>query len=106
MKISDCMKALVIVGILGAPATACAETGTSQSTGQYIDDSVISNKIRAKLADDSELNVFEIDVTTQNGVVQLSGVVNNEAAKSRAGSVVSTVDGVKNVRNNLVVKRN
>lgn len=104
MKTSDCMKALVLAGLLAGPLAACSETETRQSTGQYIDDSAISNKVRAQLVDDKELNVFQIDVTTHNGVVQLSGVVNTAAAKSRASSVASSVDGVKDVRNDLVVR--
>lgn len=95
---------LILAGILAGPIAACADTESHQSTGQYIDDSVISNKVRAELIGDEELNVFEIDVTTQNGVVQLSGAVSTEAAKSRASRVASNVNGVKDVRNNLIIR--
>lgn len=97
--------ALVIAGFIAGPLAACAGTRTETSTGEYIDDSVVSNKVRAKLAGDKDLNVFQIDVTTFKGEVQLSGFVNNAAAKSRASQVVSTVEGVKMVHNNLVVKQ-
>jgi len=60
--------------------------------------------VRAKLIDDKDLNMFQIDVTTLQGDVQLSGFVDSQAAKSRAGSVAAGVDGVRRVHNNLVVR--
>ena len=83
---------------------ACTSTQTHQSTGEYIDDSDISNKVRGELLSDKELNIFQIDVTTFKGVVELSGFVNSSTAKARAGSVAAGIDGVKEVRNNLIVK--
>lgn len=96
--------ALAFAGLLAGPLTACAGTKSESSTGEYIDDSVVSNKIRAKLVDDEELNMFQIDVTTFKGEVQLSGFVSNAAAKARATQVASSVEGVKTVHNDLVVK--
>lgn len=97
--------ALVIAGFIAGPLAACAGTRTTESTGEYVDDSVLSNKIRAKLAGDKDLNMFKIDVTTFKSEVQLSGFVDNAAAKARATQVVSTVEGVKMIHNNLVVKQ-
>ena len=82
----------------------CTSTQTHRSTGEYVDDSAISNKVRGELLSDKELNIFQIDVTTFRGVVELSGFVNSSTAKARAGSVATGVDGVKEVRNNLIVK--
>lgn len=96
--------ALLIAGFLAGPLAACAGTRTTESTGEYVDDSVLSNKVRAKLIDDKDLNITQIDVTTFKGEVQLSGFVNNAAAKARATQVVQSVEGVKMVHNNLVVK--
>ncbi len=104
MKALNALAALALAGLLAGPMAACSGTSTSRSTGEYVDDSTISNKIRAKLIGDADLNVFQIDVTTNNGVVQLSGFVNSAAAKARASSVVGTVEGVKSVQNNLIVK--
>jgi osmotically-inducible protein OsmY len=104
MKTSHLMAALVLTGLLAAPMAACSSTSTSQSTGEYIDDSTISNKVRPQLIGDADLNVFQIDVTTYKGVVQLSGFVNSPTAKERAGTVAAGVQGVKEVRNNLIVK--
>lgn len=104
MKAFHTMRALFLAGVLVTPIAACSSTPTTESTGEYIDDSVISNKVRAQLLGDRDLNVSQIDVTTYRGVVQLSGFVNSPSAKSRAGAVVATTQGVKEVRNNLVVK--
>lgn len=96
MKMLRLMAALLLVGLLAA----CS----GETAGEYIDDSVISNTVRAKLIDDKDLNLFQIDVTTLQGEVQLSGFVDSEAAKTRAGSVASSVSGVRRVHNNLVVR--
>lgn len=91
-------------GLVAATTVACSSTSTSESLGEYVDDVGISSKVRARLINDAELNVFKIDVTTYKGVVQLSGFVNTAAAKERAGDVAAAVDGVKDVRNDLIVK--
>jgi osmotically-inducible protein OsmY len=98
------MASLVLVGLFAGPIAGCTSSSTSESTGEYIDDSAISNKVRAQLIDDKDLNVFQIDVTTYKGVVQLSGFVDSESIKERAGSVAANVAGVKQVHNDLVIK--
>jgi osmotically-inducible protein OsmY len=104
MKIPNFAAAMAIAALLAGPLAACTSTSTSESTGEYIDDTAISNKVRAQFIDDKDLNLFQIDVTTYKGTVQLSGFVNSEAIKERAGVVAAGVDGVKNVSNNLIVK--
>jgi osmotically-inducible protein OsmY len=104
MKTTRLILAAVLAGFLAAPLAGCTGDSKSESTGEYVDDSVISNKVRANLIGDSELNVFQIDVTTFKGEVQLSGFVNSPAAKARAQQVAQSVNGVKAVHNNLVVK--
>lgn len=100
MKISPFLAVLALLGLLAAPLAGCS----GESAGEYVDDSVISNTVRAKLLDDSDLNVFQIDVTTLQGEVQLSGFVDSAEAKARAGRVAAGVDGVREVHNNLVVR--
>lgn len=102
MKTTYFLAALLLAA--AGPLAGCAGDSTSESTGEYIDDSVISNKVRAQLLDDAELNVFQIDVTTYKGVVQLSGFVDTSTAKARAGRVAAGVEGVRGVENDLVVK--
>lgn len=104
MQITRFIVALVIAGLLAVPMAGCTSTSTSESTGEYIDDAAISNKVRVELIGDKDLNVFKIDVTTFKGVVLLSGFVNSASIKERAGTVAASVQGVKEVRNNLVVK--
>ncbi|HMA13544.1 MAG: BON domain-containing protein [Bacteroidota bacterium] len=100
MKIADFLKALAIIGLLAAPVAACS----GETAGEYVDDSVISNTVRAKLLDDKDLNIFQIDVTTLRGEVQISGFVESQADKDRASAVARSVDGVREVHNNLVVR--
>ncbi|MEO3429617.1 BON domain-containing protein [Pelagibius sp. CAU 1746] len=94
------LKAIFLIGLLAGPVAACS----GETAGEYIDDSVISNTVRAKLIDDKDLNIFQIDVTTLKGEVQISGFVESQADKDRATQVARTVDGVKKVHNNLVVQ--
>ena len=84
--------------------TACTSSRTSESTGEYVDDSVITTKVKTALLNDEGLKSFDISVETYKDVVQLSGFVNSDQVKARAGQVAAGVSGVKSVRNNLVVK--
>jgi osmotically-inducible protein OsmY len=69
-----------------------------------VDDTVISSKVRAEIIGDEQLSIFDIDVETFKGDVQLSGFVDSEAMKERAGTLARNVEGVNTVHNNLVVK--
>ena len=75
-----------------------------EGTGDYIDDSVITTKIKSQLAADDFLKSFQISVESRKGIVQLSGFVDSQAAVNKAGQVARSVDGVKSVRNDLIVK--
>jgi len=83
---------------------ACATTSKHESTGEYIDDSVITTKVKSLLANDDFFKSFQISVETYQGVVQLSGFVNSQQAVDKAGEIVRSVQGVKSVKNNLMVK--
>jgi osmotically-inducible protein OsmY len=97
MKIYLCFALLsVLIG--------CAATRTSESTGQYVDDSVITTQVKASLANDGFLKSFQISVETYKGTVQLSGFVNSEQAIDKAGEIARSVKGVISVKNNLIVK--
>jgi hyperosmotically inducible protein len=74
------------------------------STGEVIDDSILTGKVKAALIADSSTKAHQINVETKGGVVQLSGFVNDAAAKSAATNVAKSVTGVKDVRNELSVK--
>jgi len=87
-----------------ATFVACASTPKQESTGEYVDDSVITTKVKSLLAADDFLKSFEISVETYKGIVQLSGFVNSQKAIDKAGEIVNSVKGVKSVKNNLIVK--
>ena len=83
---------------------ACASTRTQESTGEYVDDSVITTKVKGLLAGDDFLKSFQIGVETFKGVVQLSGFVNSQKAVDKAIEITRSVKGVTSVKNDLIVK--
>ena len=87
-----------------ATLMACASTSKRESTGQYIDNSVITTKVKSLLANDDFLKSFQISVETYKGEVQLSGFVNSEQASTKAVEITRSVDGVKSVKNSLLIK--
>ena len=90
--------------MLIATFVACASTPKQESTGEYVDDSVITTKVKSLLAADDFLKSFEISVETYKGSVQLSGFVNSQQAVDNAGEIARSVKGVKSVKNDLIVK--
>lgn len=82
----------------------CASSPTRESTGQYVDDSTITTKVKAAIFNDPALKVFQINVETFKGEVQLSGFVDSAQSVKKAGEVARGVAGVKSVKNSLVVK--
>jgi osmotically-inducible protein OsmY len=90
--------------LAGAPLVSCSSTRTHESTGEYVDDSAITSKVKAAILQDPALKTFQISVTTFKGVVQLSGFVDSKDMVGRAGEVAGGVSGVREVKNDLVVK--
>jgi osmotically-inducible protein OsmY len=82
----------------------CASTRTSEGTGEYVDDSTITTKVKSAILMDSSLKVLQINVETFKGEVQLSGFVDTRANSSKAGEVARSIKGVSSVKNNLIVK--
>mgnify|MGYP006296188027 FL=1 len=83
---------------------ACASTSKRSSTGEYVDDSVITTKVKSLLAKDDFLKSFQIGVESYKGTVQLSGFVNSQQAVDKAVEITRSVKGVKSVKNDLIVK--
>ena len=94
---------LVLLMLISAIA-GCASTPVHESAGEYVDDSVITTKIKALIAEDDFLKSFQISVETYQGTVQLSGFVNSQMAVDKAGRIATSVQGVKSIKNNLIVK--
>lgn len=94
----------VILMALVLVVSGCASTSKDKSTGEYLDDAVITTKVKAAFVGDEELKATEIQVETFKGVVQLSGFVKERSHVSRAESVARDVKGVKSVKNDIRVK--
>ena len=94
----------LVLLMLIATFSACASTRTHESAGEYVDDSVITTKVKALLAVDDFLKLFQISVETYKGTVQLSGFVSSKKAVDKADKIVRSVKGIKSVKNDLVVK--
>jgi len=83
---------------------ACAPTATRESTGEYLDDSAITTKIKTKLLGDPTVSGFAVSVETFRGRVVLSGFVNSQAQVDRAVALAREVPGVREVQSALVIK--
>jgi osmotically-inducible protein OsmY len=94
-----------LVGILFVALTlGCASTAKQEGTGEYVDDTVITTKVKAAILNEPTLKSAEINVETFKGVVQLSGFVSSKAAETKAVEVARTVGGVKSVKNDMRLK--
>jgi len=101
--VSRIPKRLLFVALVLSVAfvTGCASTAKQQGTGEYLDDSVVTTKVKAAILNDPELKVLQINVETFQGVVQLSGFVDSKAMMARAVEVTRGVDGVKSVKDDM-----
>ena len=88
--------AIALVSVVG-----CASTSKQEGTGEYIDDSVITTKVKAAIFNEPSLKSAEINVETYKGVVQLSGFVNSQADISKATEIARSVKGVTSVKNDM-----
>lgn len=91
--------AVALVSVVG-----CASSSKQEGTGEYIDDSVITTKVKAAVFNEPTLKSAEINVETYKGIVQLSGFVSSQAAENKAVEVARKVSGVKSVKNDMRVK--
>ena len=100
MKIAQRLATLMIAVSLAA----CASTSTKEGTGEYIDDTVITAKVKASLVNDPTVKASEINVETFKGEVQLSGFVADPADASKAVEIARGIKGVTSVKNDVRVK--
>ena len=87
-----------------ALAMGCASTAKHEGTGEYVDDTVITAKVKAAVFNEPSLKSAEINVETFKGVVQLSGFVNSQGDINKAIEVARSVPGVKSVKNDMRLK--
>lgn len=98
-SLSAAFLAIALVSSVG-----CASTEKQEGTGQYIDDTVITGKVKAALVKDPTTKASEINVETFKGAVQLSGFVSSQAAITRAVELARAVEGVQSVKNDMRIK--
>ena len=94
----------LVLFMMIATFAACASTRTKESAGEYVDNSVITTKVKSLLAADDFLKSFQINVETYKGSVQLGGFVDSQKAVDKAGEIARSVKGVISVKNDLIVK--
>lgn len=103
LKLSSILKYLACLVLITA-FLGCASTRTKESTGEYVDDSVITAKVKGAFVADPDLKAYQINVETYKGVVQLSGFVNNTNSVTKAAEVARGIKGVTGVKNDIIVK--
>jgi osmotically-inducible protein OsmY len=94
----------LLAAVAFAAIAGCASTSTQESTGQYVDDSAITTKVKAAIFNDPSLKSAEINVETFKGRVQLSGFVTSQANINHAVAVAQGVTGVTTVKNDMRLK--
>lgn len=87
-----------------ASALGCASTSTQEGTGEYVDDTVITSKVKSAIFGDPTLKSAEINVETFKGIVQLSGFVGTAADQRKALELARKVPGVKSVKDDMRLK--
>ncbi|SJM89549.1 Transport-associated protein [Crenothrix polyspora] len=85
-------------------AAGCASTQKHEGMGEYVDDSVLTAKVKAAILDDPALSAAEINVETFKGVVQLSGFVNSRSDINKAADIARNISGVTSVKNDMRLK--
>jgi osmotically-inducible protein OsmY len=101
------IKPLVLATLLAVAAVSsigCASTRTSEGTGEYVDDTVITAKVKSAFLGEKGLKVSEINVETFKGVVQLSGFIESRADADRAIGLARAVSGVVSVKDDMRIK--
>jgi osmotically-inducible protein OsmY len=93
------LAAVMAAGLLG-----CAGTSKQESTGEYVDDTVITTRVKTAIFNEPTLKSSEINVETFKGTVQLSGFVSSRADIGTADALARGVKGVTSVKNNMRLK--
>lgn len=96
--------ASITLAVLLVFQAGCASTPTHEGTGEYVDDAVLTTKVKAAILEEPGLKSTEINVETFKGTVQLSGFVSSQSSIQKAMDVARGVKGVKAVKNDMRVK--
>ncbi len=104
MKLAKRLSTMLFAASLVATLAGCASTPTREGTGEYIDDSVITAKVKASIFNEPTIKASEINVETFKGDVQLSGFVADPADAQKAATIARGIKGVTSVKNDVRVK--
>jgi osmotically-inducible protein OsmY len=106
MKTSLTKNSLIILcaGALAWLPAACTDMSTRESTGEYADDSKVTNDVKDQLIQDAIIGTLGVKVSTTSGVVSLTGFVNTPEQRARAGEIARGVPGVRDVKNEITLK--
>ena len=104
MKQTRAIALAILTGITVISATGCAVMRGQTDAATYVDDRTITTAVKAKLIEDKTTGGLSINVDTLNGTVALSGFAKSQGEKDRAGQIAASTKGVREVRNNLVVR--
>jgi len=96
--------AAIVTAVALLTATGCAVTRGQETVGAYVDDTTITTQIKARFVNNTQVAASSISVETLNGVVMLSGFAKNTTEKTLAESIARGVNGVRSVRNEIVVR--
>lgn len=102
MKTSKFLAAVMVASTL--VIGGCAVTRDQSTVGQYVDDAAITTQVKARFAESPVVSAMAIKVHTLNGTVQLSGFAKNAEEKNTAESIARKVDGVKSVKNDILIR--
>jgi hyperosmotically inducible periplasmic protein len=102
MKQANLLRSVLVAFMLATSLAGCAAMSGRETPGEYVDDATITTKVKARIID--ELGIGQIGVETMQNVVQLSGFVDSQTVKDRAGRIARNVSGVRDVRNNIIVR--
>ena len=104
MRTTSPIRVLSMIAVMAIFAGCTSSSRTSETTGEYADDAAITAKVKAAIVAEPGLKSLQISVETYKDVVELSGFVDSSQVKTHAGDVAASVNGVKSVHNELVVK--
>jgi osmotically-inducible protein OsmY len=104
MQKPDSIKIFLFGLVIVLALAGCAGSRRHESTGEYVDDVLLTAKVKTSILGDARVKFLQIHVETFKGIVQLSGFVDSQEAADRAVHLARTVKGVKQVNNSLIVK--
>lgn len=98
------MGRITLAIILSLFLAACAGTANESSTGEYIDDTVLTSRVKSALLNDPDVSGLTVNVESFKGTVQLSGFVKTVAERNKALKLARAVNGVKRIKNDILIR--